>query len=168
MNSKSAKLKRHNSKKTRSKKSYRRRTRCLKSRKDKSKRKRRIMKGGDYGLSPDDTTEITTKVIEFIKYENPQKAPVGVPDISHLRNPKINDQEMDAEHYFVRESDQDNLDTLALMSVDDKEQRRLMDIDRLVLNLKNRYKDKYTYNDIYPVVKEKFDYLVNEKEKMIN
>ena len=58
MNHKSAKLKRKNSKKTRSKKSYRRRTRYLKSRKDKSKRKRRIMKGGDYGLSPDDIIEI--------------------------------------------------------------------------------------------------------------
>lgn len=58
MNSKSAKLKRKNSKKTRSKKSYRRRTRCLKPRKYKSKRKLRIMKGGDYVLSENDINEI--------------------------------------------------------------------------------------------------------------
>lgn len=172
MNSKSAKLKRKNSKKTRSKKSYRRRTRCLKSRKDKSKRKRRIMKGGDYGLSPDIIVKIQEKVNEYKNYV-PPLPPQSLPDISHMRDPSILNEEDDHEYNTLKDSTQDNFDLLTspLMRIaTSRNARKKKEIDRLVNDImtEERIRGSDAEIQVRSAVTEKFNELLNEKEKMIN
>ena len=166
MNSKSAKLKRKNSKKTRSKKSYRRRTRCLKSRKDKSKRKRRIMKGGDYGLSPDIIVKIQEKVNEFKNYA-PPLPPQSLPDISHMRDPSILNEEDDYEYNTLKDSTQDNFDLLTSLGQVQETQydidaRKKKEIDRLVNDImtEERIRGRDAEIQVRSAVTEKFNELL--------